>query len=465
MRIKFRFAIRTAGGFSKTPLILALGLLAACATPPERDPARTAHRVPARWSNPAALAGAVRPWLRAFASPELDGLVGTALVGNFDLKAVAARVAQARAQVRIAGAERLPQVELAPGFQHLGLVGNGEVAGNFWELPFNLSWELDLWGRIRSTRQAAESEALAAGSDLEGAALSLGARTVQACFELAETRQQVGVVEQSIAERQAVVELVRGRFQLGLGSGLDLSLAATDLNDAEAQLAEARDRQQAAARRLETLLGRYPAAALRHCADLPELPAALPVGLPAELLARRPDLKAAFARLRALDSRLDSAEKALLPRVALTAAGGTFGTALGELVDPRAIGWNLAMGLAQPLFTGGRLSAEIDLAGAQVEEALQLYREAALNAFREVEQALAAERWLSEREHALTATLARTETSRKLAIDAYRNGTVEILPLLDSYRSTLNARSALLSARRQLLQNRVGLYLALGGAA
>lgn len=461
MRIESRFP----GALSKIAPALVLGLLAACAAPPERDPARTASTVPVRWSNPAALAGAVRPWLRSFAAPELDGLVGTALSGNFDLKAVAARVAQARAQVRIAGAERLPQIELAPGFQQLGLVSNGEVAGSFWELPFNLSWELDLWGRIRSTRQAAETEALAAGSDLEGAALSLGARTVQACFELAETRQQVGVVEQSIAERRALVELVQGRFQLGLGSGLDLSLAATDLSDAEAQLAEARDRQQAAARRLETLLGRYPAAALERCAQLPTLPAALPAGLPAELLARRPDLKAAFARLRALDSRLDSAEKALLPRVALTASGGTAGASLGELADPRAAAWNLAVGLVQPVFTGGRLSAGIDLAGAQVEEALQLYREAALNAFREVEQALAAERWLSAREHALAETLARTETSRKLAIHAYRNGTVEILPLLDSYRSTLNARSALLAARRQLLQNRVGLYLALGGAA
>lgn len=459
MRCELFRAIRCRLGIA----LLAIGL-AACSPAPKRIPVATARPLPPGWSVNTTTAGTVTPWLRGFGSPSLEGLVRTALTGNFTLKAAAARIEQARALARIEGAARQPQAELSPSFQRLGLAGAGmPVSGNFWELPVNLSWELDLWGRIRSGQQAAEAEADASRADLDAAVLALAARTVQTCFELAEAQQQVGVIEQSIAERRTLVELVKGRFNLGLTSGLDVSLAATDLNDAEAQLAEARDRIQRTARQLDTLLGRYPTGNPTDCGELPALPASLPSGVPSELLARRPDIVAGFSRLRALDLRLDSAEKARLPRMTLTAAGGTSGPHPSDLFDPRAAAWNLALGLAQPLYTGGRISAEIDLAAARVTEAVAQYRDTVLTACREVEQALAAEAWLLDREHALSETLRRTETSRKLAIRAYRHGTVEILTLLDSYRSTLNARGALLAARRQLLQNRVGLYLALGG--
>ncbi|BBL71136.1 hypothetical protein MoryE10_17420 [Methylogaea oryzae] len=160
---------------------------------------------------------------------------------------------------------------------------------------------------------------------------------------------------------------------------------------------------------------------------------------------------------------MESAHKALLPRVTLTAGGGTSGSALADLADPRAAAWNLAMGLAQPVFTGGRLLADIELSEARVAEAVNRYRDTALNAFREVEQALAAEAWLRGQEAALREAVAQTQASRKLAVYSYRNGFIEILTLLDSYRSTLSAQSAHLAVKRQLLNNRIDLYLALGG--
>ena len=160
---------------------------------------------------------------------------------------------------------------------------------------------------------------------------------------------------------------------------------------------------------------------------------------------------------------MDSAHKALFPRISLTAAGGSSSPALTELIDPRAAAWNLAAGLAQPLFTGGRLQADIRLKQANVEEAYNQYQSVALNAFREVEQTLAAESHLRKQEQALQEAVSQTEASRKLAVYAYQQGLIEILTLLDSYRSTLNAQSAHLSVRRQLLTNRISLYLALGG--
>jgi outer membrane protein TolC len=238
-----------------------------------------------------------------------------------------------------------------------------------------------------------------------------------------------------------------------------------DLVTAEAQLQEARNRVQSLARRLEILLGRYPSGQDLAADALPPLPVAVPAGLPAELLERRPDLIAAFSRLQAADLRTVSVQKLRLPRITLTAAGGSRSVDLTELVDPRAAAWNVFAGLMQPLFTGWRIEGEIHRNQARAEEAMNHYKNTALNAFREVEQALAAEEWLRQQEAALKKAVEHTESSQKLAVHSYRNGNIEILTLLDSYRSTLNAQTAYLSVTRQLLSNRINLYLALGGDA
>ncbi|QSA98646.1 efflux transporter outer membrane subunit [Methylococcus sp. EFPC2] len=469
------------------PLLM---LLTACGSSPERRLQDVGVTLPPRWTGVAARSAAVSTehppvgkqlestatsaalsvpehWLDGFADPSLSALVREALHANLDLKAAAARVEAAREQVAIDGAGRWPQLSFAPGYERTQVrnTGFGSTEFGAFQALFNLDWELDVWGRILASRQATGSEAAAVAADYSAARLSLAARTAQSYFELAEARLQAEVAEQSTHERTILVELVRGRFARGLTRGLDLRLALTDLANAEAQQAQAHNRVQAAARRLEVLLGRYPQAEPGGSMRLPEPPDAISAGLPSQLLERRPDLSAAFERLRASDSRVESAKKALLPRITLTATGGTRSAALTELADPRAAAWNVAMGLLQPVFTGGRLKAEIRLNEARAEEAYNLYKNTALNAFREVEQTLAAEEWLREQEQALREAVEQTEQSRKLAVYSYRHGFIEILTLLDSYRSTLNARSAHLAAKRQLLSNRIDLYLALGGGA
>ncbi|MCX6066182.1 MAG: efflux transporter outer membrane subunit, partial [Chloroflexi bacterium] len=386
--------------------------------------------------------------------------VHEALNNNYDLKAAAARVAAAREQSRIDGSLRWPQLAVAPSYQSVNLPAD-KTAG--FDALFTMSWEIDVWGRIRATQQAAGQEAEAVAADYHGTRLSLAARTAQSYFELLEANLQAEVAEQSIKDRRTIVELVRGRFARGLTRGLDLRLVLTDLENAKAQLASSRNQVQIVTRRLEVLLGRYPGDRLKKLSALPSPPTILAAGLPSELLSRRPDLLAAWSRLQASDSRVESAKKLLLPRITLTASGGTSSSALTELIDPRAVAWNLAVGLVQPIFTGGRLKAGIRQTEARTEEALNHYQSTALNAFREVEQALAAEHWLREQEQALKEAVEQTRASRKLAVYSYRQGLIEILTLLDSYRSTLNAQSAHLSVQRQLLSNRIDLYLALGG--
>ncbi len=450
------------------PLVL---IATSCTTTPERNPANPHGATPSYWTTASSSAAHIKnKWVDSFADPALTALVNDALNNNFDLKAAAAQVDAAREQVGIEGAGRLPQLSFTPGYQNAQVRDVGLESSRFsaFEALFSMSWEIDLWGRIKASQQAVRQEAAAVSADFQGARLSLAARTAQSYFELIEANLLVDVVEQSVKDRRTIVELVRGRFARGLTRGLDLRLVLTDLANAEAQLAQARNQVQIVTRRLEVLLGRYPSGGKKvinqvSTTHLPVPPPALSAGLPSQLLERRPDLVAAFSRLRALDSRVESAKKALLPRITLTASGGTSSSDLADLVDPRAVAWNVAAGLVQPIFTGGRLKGEIRLNEARTVEALNNYRSAALNAFREVEQTLAAEFWLRAQEQALKEAVEQTRASRKLAVYSYRQGLIEILTLLDSYRSTLNAQSEYLSVQRQLLSNRIDLYLALGG--
>jgi outer membrane protein, multidrug efflux system len=437
-----------------------------CKTAPQRHVEDAGAKIPSHWSgiNESSQPTAEH-WVEAFGDPDLSALVHSALADNYDLKAAATRVNAAIAQARIDGSGLWPQLFFNADHQQIQVrdAGFGSARFGVFEAMFSLNWELDVWGRVRNLRDAAFREAGAVTADLHGARLSLAARIAQSYFDLAEARLQSEVAEQSVKDRRTIVQLVRGRFARGITNALDVRLALTDLATAEAQLTGARNQIQIVIRRLEVLLGRYPAGRLTEASALPEPPPGIPAGLPSELLERRPDLVAAFDRLLAADSRVESSRKLLLPRIVLTAAGGTRSTALSDLVDPRALAWNVVIGMMQPLFTGGRIRGEIRLNEARAEEALNLYKSTALNAFREVEQVLTADEWLREQEKALRQAVEQTEASRKLAIYSYRLGLIEILTLLDSYRSTLNAQSAHLSVKRQLLSNRINLYLALGG--
>lgn len=440
--------------------------LAGCISPPQRSVQEVGAKVPDQWSGTAAFNQPIpEHWSILFDDEQLRGLIEVALENNYELKAASARVDAAIAQARIDGSGRWPQFFLSADHQQVQIreAGFGSSRFGVFEALFGVSWEIDVWGRIRDFQRAAMSEADASLADYHGARLSLAARVAQSYFELVEAKLQASVVEQSIKDRTIIANLVRGRFQRGLVRGLDLRLALTDLANAEAELKEAHNSIQIITRRLEILLGRYPQANQYVALVLPPLPQALTAGLPAELLERRPDIVAAFDRLKAADFRTTSSEKLRLPRVTLTAAGGMRSADLTDLVDPRSVAWNVFAGLMQPVFTGGRITGEIFRNQARAEEALNLYKNTALNAFREVELALAAEEWLREQEVALRKAVEQTESSQKLAIYSYRNGLIQILTLLDSYRSTLNAQSAHLSITRQLLSNRINLYLALGG--
>lgn len=477
-------------GFVKLVALLCFFLtVSGCQNQLERHPAGLHSQLPQEWSVPLDTDDfAGHHWVKSFGDPVLNSLVDRALTHNYDLKSAAARVDAAVAQARIDSAGLWPQLSFAPAYQYTQVrdAGFGSAEFSVFEAMFDMSWELDLWGRIRSLRTAALEDAEAANEDFNAARLSLVARVAQNYFALLEAQLQTKVAEESVTDRSNIASVTQGRFEKGLVRGLDVRLALTDLANAKSQLSQAKNRVQVITRQLEVLLGQYPADELQKTVKfkpvltdltdktdssildvrqaLPDPPELLPAGLPSDLLARRPDLIAAFRRLLVADARLDSAKKLMLPRITLTGVGGTRDSALIDLADPRSAVWNLFAGIMQPIFTGGRIRGGIQLNEARVDEALNRYQDVALNAFREVEQALAAEEWLREQEKVLREAVTQTRASHELALYYYRLGFIQILTLLDSYRSNLNAQSAHLSVKRQLLNNRINLYLALGGS-
>lgn len=461
-----------AGLFVPCLLISCSGLKPWGAGRKEGDLVEVSKNVPGKWSAaPKVPAKAATGWLSDFGSAPLTSLVQQALAQNQDLRAASARVSQARAQARIAGADLWPQLgtdfnarrnQSASGQRFVGV---GQRSNRF-DLNVDVSWEVDFWGRLADQRGAAVATAEAADEDLHAAKLSLAANTVKGAVTLAEAESQVQLAEENVRIRRVHLGIVERQLDRGLEAdraALDVSLSRSDLSRAEATLASRKREADDARRGLEILLGAYPAGREAGLGGLPDVSRRVPAGLPSELLLRRPDLRAAERRMESALRDESSAKKALLPSLNLTGSAGLSTEDLTFLLNRDALVWAIAGNVAQRLFEGGRLKANIELAKARYDEALATYAGSALTAFREVETALAAEVFLREQETALENAVTEAERSVKLAAGQYDRGLADILTLLDAQQRRFDAQSSLLAVKAQRLRTRADLHLALGG--
>jgi NodT family efflux transporter outer membrane factor (OMF) lipoprotein len=441
-------------------------LLAACATSPQRSEA-PAIETPGAWTTTTE-ASTPTAWLADLNAPELEALVDEALANNPSLEAAAARFAQSVAEARIAGADLMPSAGLGldGSRQRISTFGPSSIGGvrfENYDLALNLSWEVDLWGRLRDRSSAALARVEGSEADLQAATLSLAAQTTKAWLNVIEARQQLDLAERTAQAYRDNQEALESRFKRGLSGGFDLRRIRTQAASAEADSATRRRALDQAIRQLEIVLGRYPAGALATRATLPALPASVPAGLPAELLQRRPDLIAAERQLAAADREYRASQKERLPQISLTASGGTSSQEFNNLLDGDFSVWTLAGNLAQPIFQGGRILANIDRSASLRDQAAANYRDTALRAFLEVETTLAAEQFLRKEQATLAIAAEEATATEAMAWERYANGTGDFLSALDAQRTADAARSRLLSAANLILQNRIDLYLALGG--
>lgn len=442
-------------------------LMSACVTSPDRS-AAPAIDLPTAWTSQS-LSVAPTAWLADFDSPQLESLVLEALAKSPSLKATAARFAQSVAQARVSGAKLKPSAGfgLNGARQKINTFGpnsTGGVTFENYDLAFDLSWEVDLWGRLRDQTSAAVARAEGYQADLEAARLSLAAQITKGWLNLIEAKQQLALSEHTAETYRDNQRALESRFKLGLTEGFDLRRIVTQAASAEADTVTRQRTLDQATRNLEVVLGRYPTGALDAVITFPSLPPTIPAGLPANLIQRRPDLVSAERQLAATHRELRASKKDLLPKISLTASGGTSSQEFENLLDGDFGVWTLVGNLTQPIFQGGRILANIDRNTALREQATANYHDIALRAFLEVETTLAAEQFIRREQTKLAIAAEEATATEALAWDRYRSGTGDFLSALDAKRTADAARSRLLRVSNILLQNRVDLYLALGGA-
>lgn len=405
-------------------------------------------------------------WLTQFDDVTLVDLVNEALAANPSIRSQFYAVEATRAQARSIYGRTLPSVSAsgtAIASDTYIAATDSRVSGETYGVGLDLNWELDLWGRLRASINAAEADLVASEADLASARLALTAQTATAWFDLNEALAQERVAVETFEARTRALELTERRLSRGLASALDVRTARTTQASAEAAIARQRLASGNATRRLEILLGRYPSAELDASADLPELLALPPAGNPTLLLTRRPDIAAAEARISAAGLRAEQARLAMLPSFRLTGDVSTSESDIADAFDPSRIAARLIGSLTAPIFNGGALDADRDAAVARAKVAVESYAATTLTAWREVEDALAADTLLAMQEDAQFRALEEARLAEELATRQYTNGLVSIFNLIDSQTRRLTAESNVIAVRSARASNRVNFHLALGG--
>jgi NodT family efflux transporter outer membrane factor (OMF) lipoprotein len=449
--------------------ILVTSLLSGCATV-EKEPAPPIEaKVPEQWQGDLPKDNVAKDsidifkvgWLKTFNDPKLDKITDEVLKNNYDLKIAIARVEAATAEAKKAGADLLPTVNLGAQGGNSGDLGGN--SSNSIGVGLDVSWELDVWGRIRAGRDAATSELFATQSDYKYARQSLVAQATKAYFLAIETKRQLELAEYYVANFRKTEEVTQAFFEEGMVSIQDTHIAKAQTATAEDALGNAKSAHLEALRSLELLLGRYPSAQSDVTNNLPALPEPVPTGVPSEILERRPDVSAAERRVAKAFSRVSEAKAAKLPKISLSGSFGGASDSLSNLTNPSSMMWNAASNLMFPVFNAGRLEADVEISTAQQKESMALYQKTALTAFSEVEAALANEVIFRKREKSLREAYTQAKRAEEIGLEKYQNGEGDLLDIQQLQRSTLSAHIALLRIQNDLLTQRVNLYLALGG--
>ena len=462
-RFDFRFAIS----------VVALAALAACSMAPDLAEKPTAE-LPAAWS---AAGTAVQPaadWWRAFNDAELDRLVQEALERNADIARALARVAQARAQLGAAEADRAPQLGLEAGAGRARLSrAAGEVpagvpaTGSQYSVGLQASYEIDLWARYAKAADAARADLAAAQADRAAVRITVAAEVARLYFTLGALDARLAILRTTIERQGEVLKLQTRRREAGVLSGFELRQLEAEIAAVQAELPVLVQQREQVQTAIALIAGRSPKQVMETTVTAAPVAAPaevqVPAGLPSELLLRRPDLVRAQQRLAAADARVDVARTAAYPSVALTGTLGSTSAKFSDLFSGPAFVWSIGASVAQSLFDGGRRAAQTDAARAARQAALADWQGSVAQAFGEVRDALNAQTGSRASAQAQRQRIAALERVLELARMRLRGGIATQLEVLDAERSLLNAQQALVLSEQNQRTALVDLYKALGG--
>ncbi|HEX6980617.1 MAG TPA: efflux transporter outer membrane subunit [Alphaproteobacteria bacterium] len=410
-------------------------------------------------------------WWRGFGSATLDDYIQRAQHNNTDIAAAAARVLQAAARARIAGADLLPSLDASADVarSYIGdgtgsAVGRGSRTRTSYSAAIAASYELDVWGRNRAALASAEALVLSSRYDRETVALTITADVATLYFQILELQDRLTIAHDNLANAEQVLAVVEARVANGAASALELAQQRTVVANQRASIPPLEQQLRQAENLLAVLLGEAPDAVAVPAGTLDaiSIPVVVP-GIPSELLARRPDIRNAEAQLVAANADITVARAAFFPSIPLTGQAGFESLALSSLFDSSGFFYSLVAGLTQPIFQGGRLAGQVDLTEARYEELVQVYRRTVIAAFSDVENALVAIRQLDRQLVLQEEAVEQARLAFELADARYRAGAVDLLTVLDAQRTLFQARDQLVQIKSARLQATVSLFRALGG--
>jgi len=455
------------GNRGASPVVLCLVALlgpAGCGPKTPPTPAAPPDEVPGAFSRSGDEATEAKWWL-VFGDDRLNVLVAQALSDNPGLQSTWARLAQARAAARRAGAETEPALTGEASASRTRIdapPGKGSMTVSDLALGLAVSYEVDLWGRVRSSLEEAKMDVRAGRADLDAAAITLTARVADTWCRLLDSQAQIALIDEQIATNRKYLEIISLRARRRQANAIDELQQAQRLATTRSQRIQAESARQVLAHELAVLVGKPPAAALPGVAGpLPKMPPMPRTGVPADVLRRRPDVRAAAFRLAGAHHAVAAAAADRFPRVSLSGRLETSGDRTRELFN----NWlaMLAANLTAPILDGGSRAAEAERTRAAAEQALHDYGQAVLTALREVEDALVRERHQADFLASLIEQLKLSDKIIDQSMKRYIGGTVNYLRVLDALRSHQVLQRQILTARLNLLRNRITLYRALGG--
>ena len=412
-------------------------------------------------------------WFEVFKDPELQNLIKTAMVQNYDLRTAGARINAARANLGLARSEQFPQFEASADLTTTRLSHNGQLAGtgqggvrrSVGSVLLNLlTFEIDVFGRLRNQTKAARADLRATEEDRKAVMTTVVSDVATGYFNLLDLDSQLDIAKRTLATRQNSLQLIEAKQQGGLATMLDVRQAEELVYQASQTIPDTERSIEQTENQISILLGNNPGSIARGkpLTEQEELPA-VPAGLPSSLLERRPDIRAAEENLVARRALVSAAKAAYFPRISLTGFLGFQSNQLSSLFAGPSRAWTFVPQVTQPIFTAGRLKSDVKFARAEQELALVAYQQTIQNAFREVSDALVQYRKVREiriQQELLVKTL---QDRSRLAYLRYQGGVDTLLNALDSDRDLFEAELNLTQTKRDELVSVVQLYKALGG--
>lgn len=411
-------------------------------------------------------------WWTLFHDAQLDALEALALSTNQDLSASLARVEQARAAARIVGSDLFPQIRGDAGLHRDRFSDNRPVApgarqsgytSSTYSAAFDLAFEIDLWGRVRRAVESAEANASATELDRIGLRLTIAGDVARTYFAIRTSDAESRVLAEAVDLRRRAVEILKGRFESGVGNEVDLSRAQTELATAEADIRTLQRQRAAYENALAVLCGQ---AAPNFTVDASEsdgVAVDVPAGLPSEMLKRRPDIAGAIQRLREANARIGVELAEYYPRFSLTGSFGVISGDLGSVFNASSRAWSIGPSVSVPIFEGGRIDARVEQARALYREREAMYRQTLLIAFREVEDSLSALTFLRDEVQFESQAQQAADRTFELTSGRYQRGLISYLEVVDAARSQLDARRTRVRLHGVQLEQTILLMKALGG--